>query len=73
MADDYKFPDEDLDASSTDGEEFELEIVDDTPEQDRGRKPLNRAVDEPSDDELDSYSDGVKTVSYTHLTLPTID
>jgi hypothetical protein len=60
MADDYKFPDEDLDASSVDGEEFELEIVDDTPEQDRGRKPLNRPVDEPSDDELDSYSDGVK-------------
>lgn len=60
MADDYKFPDESERSVDTGGEEFELEIVDDTPEVDRGRKPLARPVDEPTDDELESYSDGVK-------------
>jgi len=61
MADDYKFPDEDLVASpEATSEDVELEIVDDTPEADRGRKPLARPVEEPTDDELDNYSDGVK-------------
>jgi len=60
MADDYKFPDEIERPSEAAGEEIELEIVDDTPEVDRGRKPLARPVDEPSDDELENYSEGVK-------------
>ena len=38
----------------------EIEIVDDTPEKDRGRKPLDREVNDPTDDELQSYSEGVK-------------
>lgn len=60
MADDYKFPDETERPSEPAGEEIELEIVDDTPEVDRGRKPLARPVEEPSDDELENYSEGVK-------------
>ena len=41
-------------------DEPELEIVDDTPEKDRGRKPLDREVTDPTDDELQAYSEGVK-------------
>jgi hypothetical protein len=62
---DFKFPDEldddktvDLEVSADD--DVEIEIVDDTPEKDRGRKPLEREVADPTDDEIESYSDGVK-------------
>ena len=58
--DDYKFPDEKEPQAAADNDEFEVEIVSDVPEQDRGRKPLDRQVDDPSDDELSNYSDGVK-------------
>ena len=61
--DEFKFPDEvDEPTSKKDDEsgEIEIEIVDDTPPEDRGRKPLDREVEDPSDDELDTYSDGVK-------------
>jgi len=63
MAEPYKFPDEVEDNSAgkeNESTEIEIEIVDDTPQEDRGRKPLGRDVDDPSDDELDTYSDGVK-------------
>ena len=67
----YKFPDEQDDdvTSKQDNEvevsfsadnDVEIEIVDDTPEKDRGRKPLDREVSDPTDDEIESYSDGVK-------------
>lgn len=70
----YKFPDEqdDTTLSGTDQDDknvdlevstdndVEIEIVDDTPERDRGRKPLGREVADPTDDEIESYSDGVK-------------
>ena len=41
-------------------DDVEVEIVDDTPEKDRGRKPLEREVPDPTDEEIDSYSEGVK-------------
>jgi hypothetical protein len=41
-------------------DEFEIEVVDDTPEQDKGRKPLEKPVEEPTDDEIENYSEGVK-------------
>jgi hypothetical protein len=64
--DPYKFPDEVEDnpkttASEEDtGAEVEIEIVDDTPVQDRNRKPLDKEVSDPSDDEMDNYTDNVK-------------
>jgi hypothetical protein len=62
MADPYKFPDEVEDTTvevTTDGD-VEVEIVDDTPERDRGRKPLDREVADPTDEEIENYSDNVK-------------
>jgi hypothetical protein len=63
--DPYKFPDEVEDEStsaSSDNSELdiEIEVVDDTPERDRGRKPLDREVSDPTDDEIENYSEGVK-------------
>ena len=46
-----------------DDNDIELEVVDDTPEKDRGRTPLSKeklAAAEPSDDELAQYSEGVQ-------------
>jgi hypothetical protein len=40
--------------------EPEIEVVDDTPEDDRGRKPMKEAPAEVTDDELEQYSEGVK-------------
>ena len=60
----YKFPDEvdndNVDNKEAPDNEVEVEIIDDTPVKDRGREPLNREVADPTDDEIDSYSDGVQ-------------
>ena len=64
--DKFEFPDE-IDEKTTDStdsavetDEFEVEIVDDTPEKDRGRKPLEREVADPTDDEIESYTGNVQ-------------
>ena len=40
--------------------DVEIEVVDDTPERDRGRKPLDKEVADPTEDEIESYSDKVQ-------------
>ena len=63
MEDKFMFPDEIEEKKvnvEVEGDDVEIEIVDDTPPADRGRKPLDREVEDPTDDELDNYSDGVK-------------
>lgn len=59
--DNYQFPDE-LEESTKQAanEKFEVEIEDDTPPQDRGRKPMKEAVEDPTDEELDSYDEKVQ-------------
>ena len=58
--DEFKFPDE-IQVSSGDDDKFEIEIEDDTPEQDRGREPMPKeVVEELEQDELEEYSDKVK-------------
>jgi hypothetical protein len=66
MAEQYKFPDELEDNKSQKVEiiqpedDVEIEIVDDTPVQDRGRRPLDREVQDPTDDEIESYTRGAQ-------------
>ena len=65
MAEQYKFPDELEDDKSQKveiqtEEDVEIEIVDDTPEKDRGRRPLDREVEDPTDDEIESYTQGAQ-------------
>jgi hypothetical protein len=57
----YKFPDEiEKKEPETAETEVEIEVVDDTPERDRGRKPLEKQVDDPTEEEIESYSDKVQ-------------
>jgi len=66
MAEQYKFPDELDDDKSQKVEiiqpedDVEIEIVDDTPIQDRGRRPLDREVEDPTDEEIESYTRGAQ-------------
>lgn len=61
----FKFPDE-IEAEKPEEIQVEIEgtpeieVVDDTPEKDRGRAPMKEAPSDVTDDELSQYSDGVK-------------
>ena len=68
MSDQYKFPDEnqkdmpveqELDIT-TEGEESDIVIEDDTPEADRTAQALNQEVEDPSDEEIEQYSKDVQ-------------
>ena len=56
----FEFPDEKEAKGKPQEPEFEIEIEDDTPEQDRGRKPAAAPVDEVTDEELASYDEKVQ-------------
>jgi hypothetical protein len=63
--DDFKFPHEEEEKSKgkpvdTEDDGFEVEIEDDTPEPDKGRKPMKEPVEEPTEDELASYDEKVQ-------------
>ena len=59
--DEYKFPDEvDEKPAAKAEEKFEVEIEDDTPVEDRGRKPMKEPVDDPTEEELASYDEKVQ-------------
>lgn len=61
----FEFPDEKEEkakaapAKASD-EEFDIEVVDDTPPQDRGRKPMAEPPEEVTEDELASYDEKVQ-------------
>ena len=60
MAEKFEFPDEIAAKADEKETEIEIEVVDDTPAQDRGRLALDRPVEDPTDEEINSYSDKVK-------------
>ena len=71
MPEAYKFPDElenekpsnqddNIEIIASSDDEVEIEVVDDTPERDRGRKPLDREVADPTDEEIESYTQGAQ-------------
>ena len=60
----FQFPDEietkDVAKSEIEEGDVEIDIIDDTPEVDRGRRPLAKQPDEPTDEELTQYTAGVQ-------------
>jgi hypothetical protein len=54
----YTFPDE---VKKSEKEpEIDIEVVDDTPPEDKGRKPMTEPVEEVTDDELEAYDEKVQ-------------
>jgi len=61
----FEFPDESeqkakFKADKADDSDIKIEIEDDTPPADRGRKPMKEPVEEPTEDELASYDEKVQ-------------
>jgi hypothetical protein len=62
FGDDFEFPDEKeaKGKKNTEDDSLDIEIEDDTPPADRGRKPMKEPVDDPTEDELASYDEKVQ-------------
>jgi hypothetical protein len=64
LKDDFKFPHEVEEEAKgkpvAEDDSFDVEIEDDTPEPDRGRKPMKEPIEEPTEDELASYDEKVQ-------------
>ena len=61
--DDFEFPDEKEAKQAkavAEEDKLSIEIEDDTPVQDRGRKPMKEPVEEPTEDELATYDEKVQ-------------
>jgi hypothetical protein len=59
----FKFPDEAEKETKQDAKadsEFEIEVVDDTPESDKDRKPLDEPINEVTDEDLSKYDESVQ-------------
>ena len=54
-------------ANSEDNDKTEIEVVDDTPEEDRYRTPMKEAPQDPTEEELATYSESVKN-RFKHFT-----
>lgn len=61
IKDEFEFPDEKQEKiEAVDADGLKIEIEDDTPAQDRGKKPSRKPIDEVTDDELEQYSKSAK-------------
>jgi len=56
----FVFPDEKEEKKPDQSSELDIEVIDDTPEEDRNRTPMKEPPEEVPEDELQNYSDGVK-------------
>ena len=56
----FELPDPDKEDIAAEDEKFEVEIEDDTPPEDRRRKPMKEPVEDPTEDELASYDEKVQ-------------
>jgi len=56
----FELPDPDKEDLAAEDDKFEVEIEDDTPPEDRRRKPMKEPVEDPTDDELSSYDEKVQ-------------
>jgi hypothetical protein len=68
----FEFPDEKEDDLKKGGavekaDEPEIEVVDDTPEEDKYRTPMTEAPQDPTEEELATYSESVKN-RFKHFT-----
>jgi len=59
--DEFKFPDEQkVEKPKEESQEVEIEVVDDTPPEDRNREPMKEPPADVSEEELSQYSESVK-------------
>lgn len=56
----FEFPDPDKKEVPAKQEELQIDVVDDTPEADKGRKPMTDPPLDPTDEELKSYSESAQ-------------